>query len=211
MLTASAAGRDRVGAEPREPRALRWVPAIAVAISARIEGRTVVFEYECTYRGSRAFNAKEVGLTLRPASDLTGVWWRRIGEWSLYPADHVGRTAGEAAGTPGANTTLSPAPTWEQDATAAGSNDYRSARRRILVAGATDGDRSLTTVSDGTQHARAELVDGQPVLHVLDWYGGVRTLDGNHPIWSAYFGSGLRIVNGATVRGRVVVAVGARP
>ena len=88
---------------------------------------------------------------------------------------------------------MNPASTWEQDATAAGSNDYRSAKRRILVAGATDGRASLTVLSEGTQHVRAELVDGAPVLHVLDWYGGVRTLDGNHPIWSAYFGSGMPV------------------
>ena len=61
-------------------------------------------------------------------------------------------------------------------------------------------------LSDGTQHVRAELVDDSPVLHVLDWYGGVRTLDGNHPIWSAYLGSGLAITSGTTLRGRIVLA-----
>src|SRR6185295_15322756 len=134
------------------------------------------------------------------------LWWRRVGEWTLYPDDHIGRTSGYAAGAPGSNTTLDPAPTWEQDATAAGSNDYRSVKRSIQVAGATDGRRSLTVLSDGTQHVRAELVDGSPVLHVLDWYGGVRTLDGNHPIWSAYLGAGKPISNGTTLQGRVVLA-----
>ena len=66
-------------------------------------------------------------------------------------------------------------------------------------------------LSDGTQHVRAELVDGAPVLHVLDWYGGVRTLDGNHPIWSAYFGAGKPITTGTILRGRVVLAAGDRP
>jgi hypothetical protein len=33
VLTTSAASRDRVGAETQEPRALRWVPAVAVAIA----------------------------------------------------------------------------------------------------------------------------------------------------------------------------------
>jgi hypothetical protein len=181
------------------------------SVSARIEGRTVVFDYEATYLGSRPFNAKEVGLTFRPASELTDLWWRRVGEWSVYPADHIGRTAGYAAAAPGSSSTLHPAPTWEQDATAAGSNDYRSVKRNIVVAGATDGRRSLTVLPSGTQHVRAELVDGSPTLHVLDWYGGVRTLDGNHPIWSAYFGSGLPITSGTTLQGRVVLAAGDRP
>jgi hypothetical protein len=181
------------------------------SISARIERKTVVFDYECTYLGSRPFNAKEVGLTLRPSGELTDLWWRRVGEWNLYPAEHIGRTSGYAAAAPGSNSTLAPAPTWEQDATAAGSNDYRSVKRAILAGGATDGRRSLTVLSDGTQHIRAELADGSPQLHVLDWYGGVRTLDGNHPIWSAYLGSGLPITTGTTLRGRVVLAGGDRP
>jgi hypothetical protein len=142
---------------------------------------------------------------------LTDLWWRRIGEWNLYPADHIGRTAGIATGAPGSNTTLHPAPTWEQDATAAGSNDYRSVKRAIVVAGATDGRRGITVLSDGTQHVRAELSDGLPELHVLDWYGGVRTVDGNHPIWSAYLGSGMPIKTGTTLRGRIVLAAGDLP
>ncbi len=180
------------------------------SITARMEDRTVVFEYEATYLGRRSFRAKEVGLSVRPSRELTDLWWRRIGEWTVYPASHIGRTSGYAVGSPGATATLHPAEAWEEDATAAGSNDYRSAKRRILVAGATDGEHSLTVVSDGTQHVRAELLDGLPVLHVLDWYGGVRTLDGNHPIWSAYLGSGLPITTGTTLRGRVVVSAGAR-
>jgi beta-galactosidase len=181
------------------------------SMSARVEGRAVVFEYACTYRGSRVFRAKEVGLTLRPSPELADLWWRRIGEWTIYPESHIGRTSGYAVGAPGANGTLHPAETWEQDATAAGSNDYRSVKRRILTAGATDGPRSLTVLSDGTQHIRAELVDGSPTLHVLDWYGGVRTLDGNHPIWSAYLGAGMTVIEGTTLRGRVVLVAGGRP
>ena len=180
-------------------------------VTARIDDRTLVFEYECTYLGGRAFNAKEVGLTLRPSRDLVDLWWRRIGDWALYPPAHVGRTSGYAPGAAGTDSALNPAPTWEQDATRGGSNDYRSAKRRILVAGATDGRASLTVLSDGTQHVRAELVDGAPVLHVLDWYGGVRTLDGNHPIWSAYFGSGRPVAAGTVLRGRVVIAAGDAP
>jgi hypothetical protein len=106
---------------------------------------------------------------------------------------------------------LRPAATWAADATPAGSNDYRSAKRAILAAGATDGRDSLSVVSDGSQSVRAELIDGRPVLHVLDWYGGVRTVEGNHPIWSAYFGAGRPVTTGTTLRGRVVLVAGDRP
>ncbi len=204
--------RDRVAS--LGPNAAR-VPLASAdwfgSMSARVDGRTVVIDYECTYTGARPFNAREIGLTLRPAGDLTDLWWRRIGEWTSYPADHIGRTVGLAAGAPGSNGVLNPAPTWEEDATAAGSNDYRSVKRRILVAGATDGQSSLSVVSTGAQHVRAELSDGKPLLHVLDWYGGVRTVESNHPIWSAYLGFGQRIQSGVELRGTVVLAGGGLP
>jgi hypothetical protein len=204
--------RDRTAA--LGPDAAR-VPLVGAdwhgSLSARIVGRTVVVDYECTYSGARSFNAREIGLTLRPAGDLTDLWWRRTGEWTAYPASHIGRTVGLAAGAAGSNGVMEPAPTWEEDATAGGSNDYRSVKRRILVAGATDGQSSLTVVSAGAQHVRAELFEGEAILHVLDWYGGVRTLEGNHPIWSAYLGFGQRIEPGAELRGTVVLAGGRLP
>ncbi len=203
--------RRVVAASPGEARAPIAGNDWEGSLTARVDARTVVFEYEVRYRGGRSFNAKEVGLTFRPSPDLMDLWWRRNGEWTVYPDDHVGRASGTAAGRPGTNGALRPAATWPQDATAAGSNDYRSTKRWILAAGATDGRRSLSVLSDGRQHVRAELADGLPVLHVLDWYGGVRTVEGNHPIWSAYFGAGCRITPGMTLRGRVVVAVGDRP
>ena len=170
-----------------------------------------MFEYECTYLGGRAFNAKEVGLTLRPSRDLTDLWWRRIGDGRSTRAAPLGRTSGYAPGPPGTNSALNPAPTWEQDATPAGSNDYRSAKRRSSSPGPPTAGASLTVLSDGTQHVRAELVDGAPVLHVLDWYGGVRTLDGNHPIWSGVLRVGPPITDGHALRGRVVLAAGDAP
>jgi hypothetical protein len=180
-------------------------------LSARVDGRTVVFDYECAYVGTRSFHAREVGLTLRPAPELRDLWWRRIGEWTTYPAQHIGRTVGRAAGVAGSSRVLHPAPTWEADATAAGSNDFRGVKRRILAAGLADDRSSLTVISDGAQHVRAELADGLPVLHVLDWYGGVRTIEGNHPIWSAYMGFGLPITAGTELRGTIVLAAGELP
>jgi hypothetical protein len=46
---------------------------------------------------------------------------------------------------------------------------------------------------------------------VLYWYGGVRTIEGNHPIWSAYMGFGLPITAGTELRGTIVLAAGELP
>jgi hypothetical protein len=184
-----------------------WTGRIAVTV----DGDRVVVEYDATYTGARTFNAKEIGLTVHPSAELTDLWWRRVGEWTTYPDGHVGRTAGYAVGASGSSGALRPAATWEGDATFAGSNDFRSAKRSILAAGMTDGERSIDVLSDGSQHVRAELVDGLPVLHVLDWYGGVRTVEGNHPIWSAYFGAGRPIATGTRVQGRITLVAGGPP
>ena len=204
--------RGRVGVVgPDEIRAALDGTDWSGSLSVRVDGRTVVFEYEATCRGSRRYAAKEIGLTLRPVPDLRELRWRRVAEWTAYPETHIGRPAGRAGGRPGVSRVLHPTPTWEEETTAAGSNDFRSVKRRILVAGLADRVSSLAVVSDGSQHVRAELVDGAPVLHVLDWYGGVRTVEGNHPIWSAYLGFGRPIGEGTVVRGSVVVAVGDLP
>jgi hypothetical protein len=75
----------------------------------------------------------------------------------------------------------------------------------------TDGQKSVSVLSDGNQHVRAAIVGGAPVLHVLDWYGGVPlTMDTEH-IWTAYFGTGRRIKTGTTFQGRVALAWGTMP
>jgi hypothetical protein len=180
-------------------------------MSIRVDGHRVVVEYACQYLGSEPFHAREVGLTLRPPADHTDLWWRRVGDWSYYPAGHIGRSAGYAPAAPGPADVLHPAPSWDQDTTPAGTNDYRSTKRTLLGVGATDGRTTVSVLSGGVQHARAELRAGEPVLHVLDWYGGVRTVDGAHEVWSSYVGPGQRIGPGTELRGTSVIACGDLP
>jgi hypothetical protein len=106
---------------------------------------------------------------------------------------------------------LRPATSWADDLAPWGHVDYRSAKRRIRAAGLTDGTRSFTVLSDGGQSVRVALHDGAPVLHVLDWYGGVRTMDPVHPVWYEYFGAGRRIEPGTEIAGQIRLVVGAVP
>jgi hypothetical protein len=184
-----------------------WVGEMSVSI----QGDQAILAYHCTYSGDEVMHAREVGLALELPESLTDLWWHRNGDWSAYPAGHIGRERGYAPSSPGPADPLRPAERWELDTTEAGTNDYRSAKRSILAGGATDGTRSLTVLSDGSQHLRAVLRDGRPVLHVLDWSGGVTTVPVIHPIWSGYFGLGQLIERGTELRGRVVLAGGALP
>ena len=182
-----------------------------ISARAALDGREVQLEYACTYSGDGAIDAREVGLALDLPSELTDLWWRRVGDWSWYPEGHVGRSHGYAAAAPGEADPLRPAARWELDTSPAGTNDYRSTKRAILAAGVTNGTRSMAVLSDGSQHLRAALVNGRPVIHVLEWYGGVPAMDQIHPIWTAYFGFGRRIERGVELRGRVVLVGGALP
>ena len=65
-----------------------------------------------------------------------------IGEWSLYPADHIGRPSGYAAGAPGSNTTLHPA-----DDLGAGRD--RGRQQRLSEREAADPRRRLRPTASG--------------------------------------------------------------
>jgi beta-galactosidase len=169
------------------------------------------FGYVCEYLGNEPINAREVGLAFPVPDALTELWWRREGDWSYYPPRHIGRPAGSAPSAARPRDLLRPEPLWEDDGNEMGSNDFRSAKRNVHIAGLTDGENSFSVLSTGKQTARACLHSGKPILHVLDWYGGVRTRDPVHPVWSRYFGGGLRIERGAVLRGTVSIVVGTLP
>lgn len=184
-----------------------WSGTLTVSVA---DGRAE-FGYACEYLGDEPINAREVGLVFAVPDALTELWWRREGDWSYYPPHHIGRSTGRAASAARKRDLLRPAPLWEDDGNEMGSNDFRSAKRNVHAAGLTDGQDSFSVLSTGRQAVRACLRDGKPLLHVLDWYGGVRTRDPVHPVWSKYFGGGLRIERGTVLRGAVSVVVGTLP
>ena len=181
------------------------------SLTVRASGAEVVFDYACTYSGDQVIDARETGLAFDMPGNLRDLWWDRAGDWSTYPAGHIGRPRGYATSDPAPANPLKPAGRWERDTSDAGSNDYRSAKRSVYAAGATDGSKAVTVLSDGSQHVRATLVNGAPVLHVLDWYGGVPfRLDTDH-IWTTNFGTGKRIARGTSLQGRVTMTCGKLP
>ncbi len=178
---------------------------------ARATGIETVFDYACTYTGDEIINAREIGLAFDLPAALADVWWDRKADWTAYPDGHIGRPRGYARSAPGPANPLTPAARWEDDTTPAGTNDYRGAKRSVLAAGATDGKQSVTVLSDGSQHIRASIDKAAPVLHVLDWYGGVPFRNDTDHIWTATFGTGKRIERGTTLQGRIVLVAGVLP
>lgn len=100
--------------------------------------------------------------------------WKRRGEWTVYPDDHIGRNDGVAmAHVPGPQT-VPPTQSYAQDDTPLGTNDFRSTKRNFLYATLTDKNGyGLGFEAVGTQHLRT-MVDSDVIqVNVNDWFGGV--------------------------------------
>jgi hypothetical protein len=124
-------------------------------------------DYDFTYNGD-PLDAREIGVTLDLPRSYDELTWRRIGQWSVYPQDHIGRLSGSARAFrdeswPSIGVADEPPWPWSLDGTEAGTNDFRSGKRNILFAQLTDpAGRGIRFTSDGGQSARA-WVDGDVV------------------------------------------------
>ena len=120
---------------------------------------------------------RQVGLVFTLPASFTHLKWQRKGYWSVYPKNHIGALEGKAdafntllpiSGLAGPS--AQPNNDWAFDQTAAGSNIFRSTKENIYSANLNNPEgKSITVVSDGTQHVRA-WIDGDVIrLLVADY------------------------------------------
>lgn len=144
-----------------------------------LEGGLAV-EYEFTLKD--ALDAREVGVALAGADDLTTLSWRREGQWSTYPEDHIGRTEGTAVAFPDGSRPdhegirLGTDRPWKDDATSHGSNDFRGTKRNVYTAGLAREEAGIRLLSAGDHHVRAQVRSESIDLLVLE-----RSLSGTNP------------------------------
>ncbi len=117
-------------------------------------------------------NLRQWGISFSLPQTMTTLDWKRKGLWSVYPADHIGRTEGTAkvrydhplcglAGPP-----VKPTWSYSQDQNKFGSNDFRSTKRNIYNATLrSEGGSGLQLISDGLQHLRCWKMDEN--VHML--------------------------------------------
>ena len=117
-------------------------------------------------------NLRQWGISFTLSRRMTTLDWKRKGLWSVYPADHIGRTEGTAklfydhplSGLAGPSTK----PNWSysQDQNKFGSNDFRSTKRNVYNAELrAEGGEGLQVISDGLQHLRCWKLDDN--IHML--------------------------------------------
>lgn len=101
-------------------------------------GQRPEFRYDFTIK--KAVNPRQIGVVFDLPKGFDRLIWQRSGQWTTYPADHIGRLEGVAlAKSPHALAATEIGPrqqpgkgsTWSSDHTRYGSNDFRSTKETI--------------------------------------------------------------------------------
>ncbi|MBE7559560.1 hypothetical protein HS125_11635 [bacterium] len=162
----------------------------------------VVAHYRFTYSGED-MRARELGWRLDLPRDCDLLQWRREGEFTAYPDDHIGRTLGAARPFPHHDNNMPPAWPWSEDPSPMGCNDFRSTKRNIhWVSLRFPEGPGVLVLSDGRQHARAMMCTDRLSLHVNDWYGGTNCGLGE---WVMNYGEGRLIKKGEVLESTLTI------
>ncbi len=207
-------GRTVTGVEPAEDGA-----AVAIDVEYGVAAGTFVLrpleegvEVEYEFALKETVDAREVGVALPLAEDLTTLSWRREGQWSTYPDDHIGRTEGTADAFPDGSRPdheeirLGTDRPWKDDATSHGSNDFRGTKRNVYAAELTGQEAGVRLLSAGDHHVRAQVRSGSVDLLALE-----RSLSGtNGDGWldrQPVLDEEPTLEAGETVRGSVIFEI----
>jgi len=128
--------------------------------------------YDFDYDGPE-IAAQEIGFRFEAPLRLDHLSWRRNGEWTWYPPDHIGALEGEVQAHSGRPALVTPTWPYAEDDAPMGSNMYRSTKRNILSATVRDSSGAGWQIkSNGSQSLRVALESDRIAVYVNDWYGG---------------------------------------
>lgn len=135
---------------------------------------TITIDYH--FKTKFEIHARQIGIVLYVPKSLETLSWKRQGQWSVYPDEHIGRSEGVARPFRSSDwpkqidaRTAPPWP-WYLGSNALGTRDFRAARSNILRASLMDDDGGgIVVESDGTQQCRA-FVDGDRIGMVISDY-----------------------------------------
>ena len=129
--------------------------------------------YDFTYTGTDT-RTREVGLQFGVPLWCDKLQWRRLGEWTVYPDDHIGRNDGIAMAHASHSQPVPPIQPFALDDTPLGTNDFRSTKRNFVFASLLDKEGyGIGIEAIGTQHVRASVAGDVIEVNVNDWFGGV--------------------------------------
>jgi len=160
--------------------------------------------YDFTYLGPEVY-AREVGFRFAVPPWMDTLTWKRRGEWTVYPPDHIGRNEGTAKAHSGLAPAAPPGHSYAQDDAPMGTNDFRSTKRRVEHASITDADGyGLYIESNGEQHLRAGVESDRIALFLNDWFGGTASRASE---WHRNYGKGRLLKTGERLQGTMRLRV----
>jgi hypothetical protein len=164
---------------------------------------TVSYDFTSTGPDVRV---REVGLQFGVPLWCDKLQWRRRGEWTVYPEDHIGRLDGIAQAHAGVPQSVPPTQSYALDDTPLGTNDFRSTKRHFVFATLTDKEGyGIGIEAVGVQHLRASVDSDLIEVNVNDWFGGTAAVAWGE--WWRNYGLGREIrsddPNQGTGRNRV--------
>ena len=162
------AGGVTVTAKGSCAEAAGWY-AVRIDAAGRAE-----FGYEFKVRSKT--NPRQYGLVVYLPRPFDTLSWSRHGQWTVYPANHIGRPAGTAKAFLPEHVPAyrqPPAWDWKDDQNALGSNDFRSTKSNVLWAVlSSPAGQGLMLTSDGRQAARAFLDNDRVGWLIADFSTG---------------------------------------
>ena len=151
----------------------------------------------------------QYGLMLQLPKSFQKLSWKRKGDFSLYPDDHIGRNKGVAELNSVITTgvepwRVKPAHAWKDDANELGSNDFRSTKRNILQASLYDSDSNIkiTVLSNSKQASRTWLQEEQ-----INWLISDYSNNGSEPFYGTPHSDGRIKLNDTVLKGELVLII----
>jgi beta-galactosidase len=163
---------------------------------------TVKVSYEAEVKDD---NPYQYGLLFQLPKQFDQLSWKRNGEFSTYPDDHIARVNGTAQLNAANLATTEQwgkqqAKLWKDDANEMGSNDFRSTKTQIVNFELSNKSKDgLTIISNGKQAGRTWLQDEKIQVLVADYSN-----NGSEPFYGSPFTDGQIKTKGKVLKGSVV-------
>ena len=151
----------------------------------------------------------QYGLMLQLPKSFEKLSWKRKGDFSLYPDDHIGRNIGTAKLNSIVTTGVEPwreKPThaWKDDANELGSNDFRSTKRNILQVSLSDSSSNtkITVLSNTKQASRTWQQEEQ-----INWLIADYSNNGSEPFYGTPHSNGRIKLQDRVLKGELVLLI----
>ncbi|MEC3907885.1 glycoside hydrolase family 2 TIM barrel-domain containing protein [Tamlana sp. 2201CG12-4] len=150
----------------------------------------------------------QYGLMLQLPKTFENLSWKRKGDFSSYPQDHIGRNQGTAKLNAKVTTGVEPwreqpNHAWKDDANELGSNDFKSTKRNIYQASLTaDNGTKITVLSNTKQGSRTWLQEEH-----INWLISDYSNNGSEPFYDTPHSNGRITTKDKVLKGTLILSI----